>query len=387
MSVEKKKFDFSKLKELGQMDIKDLTKGLKGKKVDVKIPVKREKSRNVISFDIGASSINIVKGKYSREKLVINKCIDIITPDGVINDGRIVNQDTLKDIIKFSLNENKIKAQDVIITTNSSLVINREIVIPKVEADEIDTVIRYEIQQYLPINLDDYILQFMILEELEDEAGQKLKVNVIVYPDKIARGYYDLINSLGLTPYVLDVTYNSINKIANYSELSKVGDKGTVAFVDMGGNSVNVTVLKDGKLDFTRMIKTGGDNIDFALSQKLNMSVKSTESIKIEKGNLLDIKDDDVINNALKRCIDEIVMDLERIVKFYSNKSVGNKIDKIFVYGGTSNIKGIDNYLEDKFDIKTEKIDKLINIEFASKELKELSMEQYLNAIGAIIRL
>ena len=72
MSVEKKKFDFSKLKELGQMDIKDLTKGLKGKKVDVKIPVKREKSRNVISFDIGASSINIVKGKYSREKLVIN---------------------------------------------------------------------------------------------------------------------------------------------------------------------------------------------------------------------------------------------------------------------------------------------------------------------------
>lgn len=388
MSEEKKKrFDFSKLKEIGQMDIKDLTKGFKNKKIDVKIPVKRKKSRNIISFDIGSSTIKIVVGKYSREKLVINKCIDIVTPDGVINDGRIVNQDTLKDIMKFSLNENKIKSQDVIVTTNSSLVINREIVIPKVEADEIDTVIRYEIQQYLPINLDDYILQFIILGELEDESGQKLKVNVIAYPDKIARGYYDLINSIGLTPYVLDVTYNSINKIANYSELSKVGDKGTVAFVDMGGNSVNVTVLKDGKLDFTRMIKNGGANIDFALSQKLNMSVKSTESIKIEKGNLLDIKDDDVINNTLKICIDEIVMDLERIIKFYSNKSVGNKIDKIFIYGGISSIKWLDKYLEEKFNIEIEKIDKLKNVEFTSKELKELSMEQYLNAIGAIIRL
>lgn len=388
MSEEKKKrFDFSKLKEIGQMDVKDLTKGFKNKKIDVKIPVKRKKSRNIISFDIGSSTIKIVVGKYSREKLVINKCIDIVTPDGVINDGRIVNQDTLKDIMKFSLNENKIKSQDVIVTTNSSLVINREIVIPKVEADEIDTVIRYEIQQYLPINLDDYILQFIILGELEDESGQKLKVNVIAYPDKIARGYYDLINSIGLTPYVLDVTYNSINKIANYSELSKVGEKGTVAFVDMGGNSVNVTVLKDGKLDFTRMIKNGGANIDFALSQKLNMSVKSTESIKIEKGNLLDIKDDDVINNTLKICIDEIVMDLERIIKFYSNKSVGNKIDKIFIYGGISSIKWLDKYLEEKFNIEIEKIDKLKNVEFTSKELKELSMEQYLNAIGAIIRL
>ena len=35
MSVEKKKFDFSKLKELGQMDIKDLTKGLKEKSLEM----------------------------------------------------------------------------------------------------------------------------------------------------------------------------------------------------------------------------------------------------------------------------------------------------------------------------------------------------------------
>lgn len=387
MSEEKKKFDFSKLKEIGKMDIQDLFKGNKIKNTETKEKSKREKSRNVISFDIGGTSIKMVTGKYSKEKLSINKCIDIITPEGAINDGRIMNNDMLKDIIQFSLKENNIKAQDVILTTNSSLIINREIVIPKVNFDEMDTVIRYEIQQYLPINLDDYIIQFIVLEELENELGERLKVNVIAYPDKIANEYYNLINSLGLHPYVLDVTYNSINKIANYSELSKLDDKGTVAFVDMGGTSINVTVLKNGKLDFTRMVKTGGDNIDFALSQELNMSVKSTESIKIEKGNLIEVKEDDVINTALKRIIDEASIDLERILKFYSNKSVGNNIDKIFVYGGTSNIKGIEKYMQSRFNMPIEKIDKLKNVEFTSKELKELSMEQYANAIGAIIRL
>ena len=82
-----------------------------------------------------------------------------------------------------------------------------------------------------------------------------------------------------------------------------------------------------------------------------------------------------------------ISLEIERIFKFYLSKSVGNKIDKIYLYGGTSNIKGIEKYVKDKFNMPVKKIDKLNNVDFTSKELKELSMDRYLNAIGAIIRL
>lgn len=389
----KKKFDFSKLKEIGQMDLKDLKKikigNSKGnnKGIMSKLNVKIEKPRNVVSFDIGATSIKIASGKYHKDKLVINNCTEIVTPEGTIADGKLLNENQLAEMLKFSLKDIKVKAGDAIFTTNSSLIINREIMIPKVEDEELDTVIRYEIQQYLPINLNDYVIQFIVLDEIESEGGNKYRVNVIAYPDKISRDYYNLINSIGLNPYVLDVTYNSLNKIANYSELAKENEEGTIAFIDMGGTTTNIIILKNGKLDFTRMMRSGGGNIDFALAEELGMSSKSTEALKIEKSNLDDIKEDDFINIALKRVLDDIALEAERIFKFYLSKSVGNKIDKIYLYGGTSNIQGIEKYIEDKFNMPAKKIDKLNNVEFTSRELREISMDRYLNAIGAIIRL
>ena len=92
----------------------------------------------------------------------------------------------------------------------------------------------------------------------------------------MVNGYYKLVKSLGLNPYVLDVTYNSLKKIVNHTGIIKNnGVGGTVAFVDMGATSSNVTIFKRGQLDFTRVIKSGGETIDQALSSRLDMSIKS----------------------------------------------------------------------------------------------------------------
>lgn len=381
----KRKFDFSKLKELGQMDLKDIGSLFSNKKITKILNTKIERPKNIVSFDFGSKAIKIVTGKYSNGKLAITKCLDIPTPPDAILDGNIADKKQLSDIIQFTLKEEGIRAKDAIITINSSSIINREIVIPKVEKDEIPTVIRYEIQQYLPINLNDYILQYIVLDEIIDDNGEKLKVNVISVPNKIAKDYYDLIEEIGLNPYVLDVTYNSIRKINNYLIMNQEKEeKGTVAFVDMGATSINVTIFKNGKLEFTRIIKSGGDNIDYALSLENNMSIKSTESLKIKEA---DLYSDTKVNKVVKKSVDEMLDDLERIFKFYNNKSVGNEINKIYIYGGTSNLLAIEKYMSERLNINVEKLSILDNVEFKNKELTEQTLEQYLNAIGAIIRI
>lgn len=399
MSQENKRFDFSKLKDLGSMDIKDIGKLFKKEKsedlnssYDVnKTENKkktREKSKSVLSIDLGSNSIKLVEGKFNKNKLSLNKLIQIPTPEDSISDGRILNLQAIIDILDFSIKENNIKAKDAIFTTNSSSIINRDITIPIVEDDEMETVIRYEIQQYLPINLDDYIIQFVVLDEIVDDVGAKLKVNVTSFPERMAFSYYSVINSLDLNPYALDVTYNSVNKIANYSQYtSKDGQVigGTVAFVDMGATSINVAIFKNGKLDFTRMIKSGGDNIDYALSQSLNMSIKSTESIKIKEADLLSNKED-AKNETIRKAVDDILEELERILQFYMNKSNTN-IDKVYIYGGLSNLNNINLYIKNKLSMDIARIDRVSNIDITSTDLLNENIGQYLNAIGAIIRL
>ncbi len=399
MSQENKKFDFSKLKNIGSMDIKDIGKLFKKEKSEDlnssyevnKAENKkktREKSKNVLSIDLGSNSIKLVEGKFNKNKLSLNKLIQIPTPEDSISDGRILNLQAIIDILDFTIRENNIKAKDVIFTTNSSSIINRDITIPIVEDDEMETVIRYEIQQYLPINLDDYIIQFVVLDEIVDDTGAKLKVNVTSFPEKIAFSYYSVINSLDLNPYALDVTYNSVNKIANYSQYTSNDGQvigGTVAFVDMGATSINVAIFKNGKLDFTRMIKSGGDNVDYALSQSLNMSIKSTESIKIKEAELLSDKED-AKNETIRRAVDDLLEELERILQFYMNKSNTN-IDKVYIYGGLSNLNNINLYIKNKLSMDVDRIDRISNIDITSTDLLNENIGQYLNAIGAIIRL
>lgn len=395
-----KKFDLSKLKEISSMDVKDIGKLFKkDKSEDInssyevnKVEKKgrlKEKSRSVISIDLGTSFIKVAEGKYQKDKLSLNKVVQIPTPEGCITDGKIINAQAIIDVLSFLIKENSIRAKDVIFTTNSSSIINRDILIPVVQEEEMETVIRYEIQQYLPINLDDYIIQFIVLDEIVDDTGAKLKINVTSFPERMANTYYNVINALELNPYALDVTYNSINKLANYSQYTSNNGQiigGTVAFVDMGATSINVAIFKNGKLDFTRMIKSGGDNIDYALSQSLNMSIKSTESLKIKDGDLLKNSEEDILNLTIRKSVDDILEELERILQFYSNKS-NTTIDKIYIYGGTSNLKKIELYIKNKLNISVENIEDIPNIDFTSKDVINENLGQYLNAISAIIRL
>lgn len=385
----------NKLKDLMNMDISQLKNKLLKKPInEKKKPAKKKKevNRKVVSFDIGSEFTKIVIGKYYNGKLEIEYMDIIETPEEVVLDGNLVNMPILTNFIKKHLSEKSIKVKDGICTNNSTLAINREIVIPAVEDNEMDTLVKYEIQQYLPINMDDYIIQYNVLETFKLEDQEKFKTLVVTYPEKMASNYYKLLSEVNLKPLALDITYNSLNKLINYS--NKINNnskeiKEGIVFIDMGANSLDVNIYKNGKLEFTRIIKSGGSNIDVLLSKEINISVRDAEIEKKNKGYLVEAvseESQDLVNVIVREVVDEWLSELERIIQFYKNKKVGNTIEKIYLYGGSSNIRGIEKYMYSKFDIETERVSTINNVDLKLNLAAE-SIDRYLNAIGAIIRL
>lgn len=380
------KVDITKLKKKGSSGVSSLKDKVASGKATYLGKGKNEKPRNVVAFEIGSKHIKIVEGKYSKDKLSIYKMGQVETPMASIEDGAIIDERALVNTLQVAINQLGIKSKDAVVTSNSSSIIDREIIIPAVDESEMESVIKYEIQQYLPINLDEYIVEYVVIDKLVDSEGPKLKVNVISYPKDIVNGYYKLIKSLGLNPYVLDVTYNSLKKIVNHTGMIKNGGQtGTVAFVDMGATSINVTIFKRGQLDFTRIIKSGGETIDQALSSRLDMSIKSTESMKMDKGNLLDIQEDDEINVIIKETVDEMIGELEQILQFASNKN-GENVDEVVIYGGASKLRGLDVYMQRKLLKSIKRVFTLERIDISTSAMPKEPIGEYLNAIGAVIR-
>jgi type IV pilus assembly protein PilM len=373
------------VKSLMKLDFKTLKSKLLKKFKQINKINTPEKKRKVIAFDIGTTTIKIVEAMYYKDELNIYKCLKIPTPKGAIVDGEIKKEEELYSKLKRILKKNNINSKYATCTTNSTVIINREIQIPKVEAEEIGTVIRYEIQQYLPINLDDYILQSTFLGEEEVEGNEKINIRVIAYPEKIARGYYNFLMKLELKPYALDVNYNAINKIINVAGKNSEFEnetKDTVAFIDMGASFIDVNIYKAGKLQFTRIIKDGGNDIDEILMQ--NKEVNSDELIDFKAKNINLNEGLDSLNIQVKEIVDDWMEKIEKIIQFYKNKNIGNDINNIIIFGGSSKIKGMESYMTEKLGIRTQ-IKGISKIAFKSKD--EEDSDDYLNAIGSVIRL
>lgn len=385
----KKKLDLSKFKDLMNVDIKEIKIKLLKSNNKNEYFKKVEKKRKVVAFDIGSTTTKIVEGIYYKKILSVNKFVEISTPKGTISDGAIVNKETLISKLQQALKENSISAKEGICTNNSTSIINRELIIPKVEDDELETVVRYEIQQYLPINLDDYVLQTNILGEEELQGNQKLNVRAIAYPEKMARGYYELLEGLNLKPYALDVNYNALNKLINYVDVIneyEYNPKESIVFIDMGATSLDVNIYNEGILKFTRIIKNGGIDIDQILIQMLNIPIDDIEKYKEKNINLREENLNEQ-NKVIISEIDEWIDKIEKVIQFYKNKNMGIGVDKIFIYGGTSKIKGLCEYMTSKLLINVVRIQSIPKIDLNSNQGTYESIDSFINAIGSIIRL
>ena len=175
---EKKKFD---LKSILMMDINDLFKKKNGASAK-QSKVKKAKSftKPVVSFDFGSESIKVVEGRYVNGQLKVTNYFKVST-HGALEDGRVVNEKLLVKNLATALKEHGVKAKYAVCTLNSTQIINRELFVPVVEEDELDTVVRFEIQQFLPINLSDYLIQYVILDQVEVNGEPRLKLNVVTF--------------------------------------------------------------------------------------------------------------------------------------------------------------------------------------------------------------
>lgn len=381
-SKEKKKsIDFKALMNMDLKELKSKFSKKSGKSKKLNIP---EKKRKVVAFDMGSSTLKIVEGIYYKNDLTIEKYITIPTPKGAIVDGEIKKEEELYSKLSSVLKENGIKAKYGTCTTNSSLIINREILIPKVEEEEMETVIRYEIQQYLPINLDDYILQGTLINEQETDETTKVNIRVIAYPEKVARGYYNLLLKLQLKPYALDVNYNAINKFINLSGVENeiINKNDAVVFIDLGASSIDVNIYNKGQLDFTRIIKDCGNEIDEMLIERNGLKAEEIKSFKAKNIDLYE--EFEPVNILTRQIVDEWIEKIEKIIQFYKNRNMSNDLNNIFIFGGSSKLKGLEEYMTQKLGIKTKKKG-VYKIAFKSNDDGK-PIDDYINVIGSIIR-
>ncbi len=349
-------------------------------------------SNGILAIDFGTKNIKIAQGKNQFGNIVINNLYTIPTPRDSIKDGKIIDSLSLMKCLNDFMAQNGIKAKKAIVTIQSTSVITRELTLPYAKDEALKNMVQFEVEQYLPIMLNEYVIEHRILEEFTEEEAKKLKILVAAMPLDISKSYFEFIKALKLRPIALDIHTNSISKL--FDKNIKINDENystdkTVAVIDIGNTYINLSIIKDGIHEFSRLIEQGGREIDIEIANSFNLALDEAEEKKIEHDSIEaaseSLTSSSMINEIIRSSINEFIDGIRRLFQYYTSRSHGNKVDQIFLYGGSSKIKGLLQYFSSNLNITTARIENISNIKL-SKNIEDGDLEYYLNAIASIKR-
>jgi type IV pilus assembly protein PilM len=326
-------------------------------------------------------------GSMTNNSFLIQKLDSVNTPQDCYADGKILDQEKLTKALRSLITKFTLKSRDAAITLNSSNIITREIVLPITNNKEMDSMILYEITQQLPIEMDQYVVEYRIVEEFLEDEIKKNKIFVAAVPKIIVESFFNLTKSLNLNPISMNIHTNALSRLI--TEKSSINNdmnisNDVVALLDFGYKSINISILAKGKLAFSRTINHGSKDLDVAIATDFKVNFEEAEKIK-QRFNLMKSKEDaNGEYQAATRVVDRWIQDIQKVLQFYESR--GNaKISSLYIYGGASELMGLSEYMKSSMNLPVESISEVSSIKLQNSDAAAgIDIKNYLNAIGAI---
>ena len=360
-------------------------------------------SNNFITIDIGFRYIKIVQVKKSKNKVlsVINYGIGD-TPKGCIKNGAIKDKDAVVVEISRVLKEHNINSKEAKIVMSGTNIISRVIMIDKVPESIVDKKIWEEIRDTIPVDMNSNRIDYKLLGETEVDGQKKLKVFVTVVSKKIIDNYVNILNQLKLKPIAVDIPSNSVSKffkldidtVHNHNSRKAANpkyDNNTCIVFDLGSETTIINILKDKTPEFNRVILKGSSKIDEEIIRELDLQPHEHHKAELYKkmyglSTVLTPYNEYVCSRAAMRVMDSIIKDIKMCIDFYLTRCNGEHPSKIFLIGGGSQMKGIEEYFEENLGLPAYRINvaKIGGLEF-NPSLDKERLNYLVNALGVAL--
>ncbi len=357
--------------------------------------------RKIIAIDIGNKTTKIAYGVKSKKNILLSEYAIIDTPINCIKDGTIVNVQDLALNISVALKNLKIRSGELVLNITGTSVITREIQVPISTDDEILQMLEFEAQQYFPVDLLNYTLDFKLLENVTVGETMQSKLLLVAAPNKQLEEYILLSKLLKLQLLAIDTPANCMLKLIR---INQEIDNGEYAVINIGLETTEVCIFNKDCMKFSRILLNGSGDIDRLIANSFNISLQKAEELKVKYNNLSNIdnnspyklEDTNVVSEqaflseTIDNALNNIVSDINRFIEFYNSRDNSNRVSSLFICGGGSRLSGLCHFFASYFNMTVKIIPISNNVIYKGKKpINEFERDYPLivNALGGLIRM
>jgi type IV pilus assembly protein PilM len=316
------------------------------------------KKPSYLGVDLGSTSIKIVE--LRREKgapfLVTYGYAEKAMGDVVRGNPEEVQARTV-ELLKKLCKEAGVSTFRAVTALPNFSVFNSVISLPVMNKKDLASAIRWEAKKFIPIPLEEVILDWKIIEETtkketvlvnketketEIQAGKIFRILLTAASRNLVKRYVEIFRLANLQLLALETEAFALSR-------ALVGkEEAPVMIIDTSAVTTDVIIIEKGIPVLNRSIDVGGVTITRAIANCLNIDFKRAEQFKRDIGLTGSSKVPNMIEQTLKPVVEEISYSL----KIYQEQT-GQVVEKVILSGGSAYLPNLAEYFTKLLNIKT----------------------------------
>ena len=299
-------------------------------------------ARSRIGLDIGSTAARAAEVRLGGDVPVLVRAAQVPLPTGAVESGEIRDPEAVGVALKELWRRGGFKGRQVTMGVGNQRVVVREVALPWLPDKELRASLGYQVQEFIPIAVDDAVLDFDTLGEFEHEGRRMVRLLLVAAHRAMVAPVVASAEAAKLLPVGLDlIPFALVRAVGTMDEAFETQTEGEEALVDVGAHITNICVHDRGVTRFVRILPSGGRDISVAIARALNINDDDAERLK--RGEELESATPSVADArglAMTRAagfVDEVRSSLQ----FYTAQTPGTRIGRIVVTGGGSKLDGL----------------------------------------------
>jgi type IV pilus assembly protein PilM len=309
--------------------------------------------KGLVGLDIGSSSVKAVElsGKPGSLSLV-NLGFEGLQPDMVV-DGQIMELNDVSSVIAGIFSAHQFKTDSVAAGVSGSSVIVKNIIVPQMTREELEESIDWHAEEHIPFEVSDVSLDYQVVGSGPDS----LHVLMAACKRDFIANLKQAIQLAGKQPVIIDVDAFALQNCyeVNYDP----SDDAVVALLNVGASTMNINILRGVRSVFTRDVSVGGNQYTSLLQKEMGLTYEQAEVVK-RGGTPPPQQSESVdVEGALETVSDMLALEISKTFDFFRATAEDSNaaVQKILISGGGSKLKGLPEFLSNRFEIPVERLD------------------------------
>jgi type IV pilus assembly protein PilM len=334
-----------------------------------------------VGLDIGGTAVRAAAVDSAKGGRILRRFAEMPLPAGAVASGEIVDEAAVAEAVTALWKRNKLPSKRVVLGTANNRLVVRRVDVPQMEDDELAESLPFQVQDAIPISVDEAVLDFVPLEQFTTPDGEPMmSILVVAIHREIVTTLQRVAQTAGIRLEAIDLQAFGLVR-ATFGIEPAIGNP-LQAVVDIGATLTQVVIARGGVAEFVRLLPRGGDDFTEALIDGMGMPIEDAEEAKrrigIASEGVPEGDDDDVAaQRLLTRQADALIDEIRGSITFYLSQAGDRELARLIVSGNGARLPHLANRLGQAVGVPVQPAKVLDHVDIGRVQLSD---EELLNA-------